>query len=358
VNAGAQEKVLVICPGRGTYTAAELGYLKRFKPASGEKKGGARDIGELLGGIDRYRVSHRLPSITELDQATSYSGALHASAEHAPALIYACAIADFRSLDPAKCEVVGVTGNSMGWYIALAAAGALSPDAAIHLINTMGGLTGASGLGGQLIYPCFDEEWRRDSAKDAVVLQAMLEVRAEEGSEVFDSIHLGGFRVIAGNDAGIRSLMKKLPPLEGRYPMKLVNHSAFHTPLMQGASNHAFELLGAASLFQTPQLPLIDGEGHIWQPYSTDLAELMDYTLGRQVTEPYDFTLALKVAIRELAPTRLALLGPGSNLGGAIGQTLVDMKWRGIGSKTEFTAVQEKSPYLVSLGRPEQRGIL
>jgi acyl transferase domain-containing protein len=344
----AKEKVLVICPGRGTYTATELGYLKRFRPK----------MDELLGGIDHYRVSHQLPSITELDQSAAYSGALHASAEHAPALIYACAIADFHSLDPAKTEVIGVTGNSMGWYIALACAGALSPESAIHLINTMGGLTGASGLGGQLIYPCFDDEWRRDAAKDALVLQAMRDVNFEEGSEVFDSIQLGGFRVIAGNDNGIRSLMKKLPPLEGRYPMKLVNHSAFHTPLMQVASRRAFELLGGAGLFQAPRVPLIDGEGHVWQPYSTDLGELMDYTLGRQVTEPYDFTLALKVAIREFAPTRLALLGPGSNLGGAIGQTLVDMKWKGIRSKSEFTAVQEKSPYLVSLGRPEQREIL
>lgn len=342
-----KEKVLVICPGRGTYTAAELGYLKRFKPR----------YDDLLDPIDHYRVSQRLPSITELDQGTPYSGALHASAQHAPALIYACAIADFAALDPDKTEVVAVTGNSMGWYIALAAAGALGPEAAIHLINTMGNLTGGATLGGQLIYPCFDDEWRRDPARDALVLGLMNEVNAEEGSAVFHSIHLGGFRVIAGNDNGIRSLMKKLPPLEGRYPMKLVNHSAFHTRLMSEASRQAFEQLSHA-LFQAPKVPLVDGEGHIWQPYSTDLGELRDYTLGRQVTETYDFTLALKVAIREFAPTRLALLGPGSNLGGAIGQTLVDMKWKGITSKSDFMKVQERSPYLVSLGREDQRGLL
>lgn len=342
-----KERVLVICPGRGTYTAAELGYLKRFRPR----------LDGLIGPIDRYRVAQRLPSITELDQATAYSGALHASAEHAPALIYACAIADFAALDPDKSEIVAITGNSMGWYIALAAAGALGPDAAIHLINTMGNLTGGAALGGQLIYPCFDEEWRRDPARDALVLRLMKEVNAESGAEVFHSIHLGGFRVIAGNDAGIRSLIKKLPPLEGRYPMKLVNHSAFHTRLMSEASRQAFETLDHG-LFQAPHLPLVDGEGRIWQPYSTDLSELRDYTLGRQVTEAYDFTLALEVAIREFAPTRLALLGPGANLGGAIGQTLVEMKWKGIRSKTEFQAMQEKAPYLISLGREDQRPLL
>jgi acyl transferase domain-containing protein len=342
-----KEKVLVVCPGRGTYTAAELGYLKRFRPR----------LDDLLGTIDRYRTSHRLPSVTELDGAATYSGALHAASEHAPALIYACAIADFMTLDPAKCEVVAVAGNSMGWYIALAAAGALGPEAAIHLISTMGGLTGAPGLGGQLIYPCFDEEWRRDPAKDALVLRAMEEVNAEEGARVYDSIRLGGFRVIAGNDDGIRRLMKKLPPLENRYPMKLVGHSAYHTPIMEGASLHAFDTLGH-DLFAAPSLPLVDGFGHIWQPYATDLDGLRHYTLGPQVTEPYDFSQSIKTAIREFAPTRIALLGPGSNLGGSIGQILVDMKWRGIRSKSDFLAAQEKSPYLVALGREEQRGIL
>lgn len=342
-----KEKILVICPGRGTYTAAELGYLKRFKPG----------LEDLLGEIDQYRVFHNLPSITELDHAPTYSTASHASAENAPSLIYGCAIADFASLDPEKAEVVGVTGNSMGWYIALAAAGALHSENAIHLINTMGNLTGSSAQGGQLIYPCFDEEWHRDEAKERLVFEAMSEVNSEEGSQVFPSIFLGGFRVIAGNDAGIRSLMKKLPPLEGRYPMKLVNHAAFHTSLMAPASKKAFEVLGQ-ELFQVPRVPLIDGEGQIWQPYSTDVAELRDYTLGRQVTDAYDFTLALKVAIREFAPTRLVLLGPGSNLGGAIGQTLVEMKWKGIRSKTEFLEVQEKSPYLIALGRDDQRRLL
>jgi [acyl-carrier-protein] S-malonyltransferase len=340
-----REKVLVICPGRGTYTAAELGYLNRHRSA----------LNEVISVIDHYRTSRGQPSISELDLAKTYSASLHATAAHAPALIYGCAIADFHSLDPEKYEVVAVTGNSMGWYIALAAAGALSPEAAIHLINTMGNLTGGNGLGGQLIYPCFDEQWRPDPEKTALVNRLMSDVNSQgDGAQVFDSIYLGGFRVIAGNDEGIRTLMKRLPPLENRYPMKLMNHSAFHTPLMAEASRQAFETLGNENLFQKPNVPLIDGEGHIWQPYSTDLEELMDYTLGRQVTEPYDFTLAIKTAIREFAPTKLVLLGPGSNLGGSIGQTLVEMKWKGIHSKTAFTDLQERDPYLLSLGRLAQ----
>ncbi len=347
LGASKKERVLVICPGRGTYTASELGYLNRFRP----------EMNELIHEVDQYRAQYGLPTITELDNARTYAASTHATAEHAPALIATCALADFRSLDLEKTEVVAITGNSMGWYIALAASGALNSKAAFHLISTMGKLTGGSGLGGQLIYPCFDEEWRHDSEKEMLVNCAMDEVNAQaDGARVYNSIFLGAFRVIAGNDNGIRALMKKLPSLEGRYPMKLVNHTAFHTPLMEEASHQAFKILGSRNLFAKPRIPLIDGEGHIWQPYSTDLDQLEGYTLGRQVVAPYDFTLALKTAIREFAPAKLVLLGPGSNLGGSVGQTLVDMKWRGITSKTRFTDLQNTSPYLVSLGRSEQRG--
>ena len=40
-------------------------------------------------------------------------------------MIYACAYADFLAIDRDRFDILGVTGNSMGWYIALACAGAL-----------------------------------------------------------------------------------------------------------------------------------------------------------------------------------------------------------------------------------------
>jgi [acyl-carrier-protein] S-malonyltransferase len=39
--------------------------------------------------------------------------------DNASLLIYACALADFAAIDRDRFEVVAVTGNSMGWYLAL-----------------------------------------------------------------------------------------------------------------------------------------------------------------------------------------------------------------------------------------------
>ncbi|MGK5083048.1 ACP S-malonyltransferase [Bdellovibrionota bacterium FG-1] len=335
-----KETALVICPGRGTYTATELGYLKRNYPARPS----------IVEAVDHYRAQQGRATITETDSAATYSASLHTSYENAPALIHACAMADFAAIDRDRFEIVAVTGNSMGWYIALAAAGALTHEGSTHLISTMGLLTGGTALGGQIIYPLFDEQWHEDRERVALLNRAIEEVGSEPGYELYRSIHLGGFEVIAGTDLGLKRLSQKLPNLENRYPMRLINHGAFHTPMMTPASQQGFAQLGP-ELFRAPRAALVDGRGQIWQPYSTDPARLREYTLGHQVTQPYDFTASLRVAIREFAPSKLILLGPGSNLGGAIGQTLVQMRWNGISSKQDFTVLQEKDPILLAVGR-------
>ena len=40
--------------------------------------------------------------------------------------------------------------------------------------------------------------------------------------------------------------------------------------------------------------------------------------------------------LREFAPERVILLGPGETLGGAIGQIIVGLGWLGIGDKAGF----------------------
>ena len=72
----------------------------------------------------------------------------------------------------------------------------------------------------------------------------------------------------------------------------------------------------------------------------------------------YDFTAAITVAIREFAPDRIVLLGPGETLGGAIGQVLVALGWQGIINKATFMARQADDPLLLAMGRPGQRQVL
>ncbi|WP_286265039.1 ACP S-malonyltransferase [Thalassotalea atypica] len=343
----AKQRVVVICPGRGTYNKEELGYLSRLHA---DKK-------ELVAQIDAYRQEQEQISITELDGMDKYAMRLHTAGENASALIYACAMADLASIDRDKYEIVAVTGNSMGWYIALAAAQALAPKGAIELINTMGSMMSDGVIGGQLIYPVIDQNWHKDASLEALVDKAVAEVNLLKDAEAYLSIELGGYRVIGGNAKGLKALEEKLPLLEDRYPMNLFNHAAFHTPLLASVAQKAQQLL-SPELFSAPKVPLIDGLGNVWQPYSTDANKLYDYTLQTQVVDLYRFSRCIEVAIKEFAPDKLIILGPGATLGGAVAQCLIEHQWQGIVDKQSFIAQQKQDPFVLAMGLTDQRKLV
>ncbi len=340
-----KERVVVICPGRGTYTKETLGYLKKFKP----------QLNELIAVLDEQRHTLGQPTLSQLDDEPIFKPQLHTKGEHASALIFACAYADYLSLDFNKYEVVAVTGNSMGWYIAMAVAGAMNVPSAFTVINSMGSMMKDQIIGGQVIYPITDQQWQKDPATLQLVQTALQEVNEIPDCEAFISIHLGGYVVIGGNQKALDFILKKLPKNEN-YPFQLINHAAFHTPLLQATSEKAFQLL-QPRLLQSPTLPLVDGRGHIWMDYAVDLNELYNYTFADQVTKPYDFSKAVSVCLKEFCPDRLILLGPGNSLGGAIGQILVENKWQNIKSKQDFSQRQQDDPFLISLGRSVNSGV-
>ncbi len=341
----SRKTAVVVCPGRGTYTKTELGYLKKHRPRFAAE----------IAALDARLAALGAPTVTALDDADKFSLKTHTPGEFASTLIYACSYVDFLAIDREKYELVAVTGNSMGWYTALACAGALRGEAAFSLIHAMGSMMKDGVIGGQLIYPIVDEAWRPDADRRELVEHAIAEINALDGFEAHLSIRFGGYAIIGGNEKALAALMKSLPQLEdGKYPFILVNHAAFHTPLLRPTSERAFRELGP-ELFNKPLLPLVDGRGVIWQPYSTDTAALRDYTLGAQVYDTYDFTTAVSVALKEFAPDALILLGPGSTSGGALGQILIQNAWAGLGAKADFSARQAKDPLIFAMGRDDQR---
>ncbi|WP_428608624.1 malonyl CoA-ACP transacylase [Sedimenticola sp.] len=339
-----KQTAVVICPGRGSYSRDELGYLARYHT----------DKRELLDAVDDYRRQRDQVTVTDLDALPRFSPNQHGVGENASALIYACALADYADIDRDQFEIVAVTGNSMGWYLALAAASALEQASAIALVNTMGSMMQEGLIGGQLVYPVVDAEWRPNPAAKTALFEQIGQVNRLSGCEAYLSIDLGGLVVIGANVAGIEALKATLPPVQDIYPMQLAKHAAFHTPLLRGVKERAREQF-QAELFGRPQLPLIDGRGHIWQPWATDTAALYDYTLGHQVVEPFNFSAAIEVAIKEFAPDRLILLGPGSGLGAPIGQELVKQHWLGLEDKQGFKERQERDPFLLAMGLEAQR---
>lgn len=340
-----KKRIVVVAPGRGSYTKETLGYLKN-----------SPHVREFVEDLDRRRRALGEPTISELDGAEAFKASLHTRGEHASPLIYACAYADFMAIDRERHEIVAVTGNSMGWYLAMTFGGALEAGAGFEVVNTMGSMMKDGIVGGQVIYPVCNDDWTPSPEREAQAMRTMNDVNSGGRGEVHLSIRLGGYVVFGADKNGVQALLKELPK-QGDYPFQLINHAAFHTPLLRETSHRAFETL-PVSLFRKPAIPLIDGRGAIWTPYSTDVGALYRYTLGTQVHDTYDFTRAITVALKEFAPDQLVLLGPGGSLGGSIGQVLVKTDWRGMKDKNAFAERQAKDPFLIAMGRPEQRGLV
>ena len=336
---------VVICPGRGTYNAAELGYLARNFPDA-----------DLWDAFDKQRAALGQDSLRTLDGADRFTLSKHTRGDNASGLIYAATYGDFASIKH-EIEVVAVTGNSMGWYSALACAGAVTPEDGFRIANTMGSFMQEAMIGGQLIYPWVEENWvpRPTLLQTLLGLIAEIDARADHFLSV--SIDLGGMLVLAGNDKGLEAFEQAVEPAQERFPMRLSNHAGFHSALQAPVAERGRAALHAA-LFGQPDLPMIDGLGHIWWPGASDPRALWDYTLGHQVTETYDFTAAITTTAREFAPDIFIVTGPGTTLGGAIAQSLIQADWQGMQNKNDFKEKQDAGPLLVSMGMESQRTLV
>lgn len=123
------KSAVIICPGRGTYNKGELGYLDRHFPDQA-----------LLADFDAARTAAGQETLSALDGATRFSGATHTRGDNASGLIYAATLGDHLSVNREEIDIVAVTGNSMGWYSALACGGAVTPQAGFEISSTMGTL--------------------------------------------------------------------------------------------------------------------------------------------------------------------------------------------------------------------------
>lgn len=341
------ERALVICPGRGSYRRDDLGTLAGRGPA----------VAELVAACDAYRSARGRTPVSELDGASAFRSSLHVAGENASLLTFAASMADWLELDRDAYTVVGVAGNSMGWYTALAVSGALPVADAIRLVDTMGGYQSGHVIGGQVLTPLCDEDWTLSDARRAAV-EAALEATRVAGHAADWSIELGGFAVLGADTEGVRHLLASLPKETrgGRtFPLQLPLHSAFHTPLMADTSIRARQDLRDLA-FTAPRVPLIDGRGMVFRPRWADPSALRDYTLGAQVVEPYDFTTSVRTALRHVAPDVVVCLGPGNPLGGPVARTLVAEGWRGLRSRSAF--LDHTPPLVRSFGLPEHRAAL
>jgi [acyl-carrier-protein] S-malonyltransferase len=333
------KRAVVLCPGRGSYGKDCLGSLKGLQSSA-------------LDTFDAFRADLGRPTVRQMDAEKDFQSTLHVRGENASILTAGITLADLEQLDPERVEVVGVCGNSMGWYTALAYTRSLSLDDSAALIETLGQYQADNINGGQIVYPMVDGAWRMDPTQVALVEDAVSSI-----DDLHHSIHLGGQAVLAGTEEALAEACERLPTLElgsHSFPLRLPFHSAFHTPLMGDTAAQAMRDLRGLN-WRSPQLPLIDGRGHTWRPRHGDPAALMQYTLLTQVTQTFDLKTCIRTALRTLAPDVFILPGPGSNLGSAIAQTMIDEGWSGLDGRTAFVDRQVSDPVLISMRWPDQR---
>lgn len=327
-------RAVIMCPGRGSYTEASLGSLDPDH--------------EFVVAAERRRAEFGLEPLLSLDQAARFEPARHLRPAHVSPLIYVKAMIDGAAAAH-EHDVVAIGGNSMGWYIGLALAGAVSFEDGFRVVQRMAMLQEEHAGGGQVIYPVCADDWMMDPERRAAVERVL----ASSGGEAMPSIDLGGFTVLAGSPAGISHLLGELPQAKlgsVTYPIKLAQHGPYHTRLAAPVAEAAAREFASLQL-QAPHTTLIDGRGRRFSPWSTDVDALRAYTFGTQVIEPYDFTSSVRVAVREFAPDHVILPGPGNTLGGIVGQVLCAEGWRGMRSKADFIAAQQgEHPFVVSMG--------
>lgn len=334
---------VLVCPGRGSYAAASLGSLPADHP--------------WVVRAEQLRAGYGLEPLLSLDRAERFDPSRHLQPIHASPLIFLVSLLDAEAA-VGDHAISAVIGNSLGWYTALAVTGALPFNDAFRLVQEMAILQQEplpeGGPGGQVIYPLADAAWRPDPNLQAAVRAALADPAGNGRGEVHESIDLGGYAVLAGDEAGVARLLSRLAPVkvgERLFPLRLAMHGPYHTPLVAHVAAAARERL-ADLRWRAPSATLIDGRGARWTPWSTDPAALRDYTLGEQVTTPYRFAVSVRVALREEAPDVLVLPGPGNSLGGVCGQLVVAEGYRGIRSREDFESVQRSdSPLVLSMRR-------
>jgi acyl transferase domain-containing protein len=322
---------VLLCPGRGSYTRDELGFVGRtIRPGP---------VAEALAACDAWRRAQQRPTLSEIDGADKFRPGLHLDGENAAELIYFGTLAHVERLRE-RYEILAVAGNSLGWYTALPASGACDPTSGWRLVATMAALQ-KQVQGGQVLMTNIGEDWQ-PNLELRVATQAVVQALRDRGDATFCdfSIHLGGHEVLAGTEAAVTALLTHLPKVkvgDREFPFRLAGHGPFHTVLCQPTAEQATAMLADLPITM-PQCHLIDGFGNVHSPWSADPRELRHYTTHSQVVETFDFTACVRTAMREFQPDVLLCAGPGTSLRAPVGHCVLREGWRGITTREQLFA--------------------
>ncbi len=323
-------RAVLLLPGAGAYRRASLGSL----PAHD------RHVAEA----DALRREAGLPTLTEIDGAASFEPSVHGQPIHAMPLAYLLGVLAVERAQRDH-EVVAVTASSIGWYTALAVAGALSFDDGLRLVHEIASVEQQAERGVQLVYPLTDANWRPHPALRAALDAAL----AAAGDRVSVVQELGPHVILGGEPSAVERCFSALRPVqigERRFPRR-IHRAALHGTTSARLPDDAVLRL-AALHWRRPEITLIDGRGARHAPWSSDPGRLREYTLHELRAAPARFADSVRVALREYAPDVLIALGPGRSLAAVAAQLMVAEGYRGLRTRAAFEAAQQHGTLVLS----------
>src|SRR3546814_15743769 len=122
----------------------------------------------------------------------------------------------------------------MGWYSALACAGAVSVEDGFRISNAMGLNSQTHGPGGQILLQIVDEDWRPVPSLRAALLDLVSAIDARPDHVLALSIDLAGMLVFAGSAEGLAALRAAPPPTPGRATLRLAGWGPLPQTLRSG----------------------------------------------------------------------------------------------------------------------------
>jgi [acyl-carrier-protein] S-malonyltransferase len=191
-------------------------------------------------------------------------------------------------------------GHSLGEYAALVAAGALSFESALRLVQKRAELMAAapSGAMAALI-----------GLADDKIPEVLGRV---EGTVVAANFNSPGQIVISGAPDAVEAAMREAKSAGAKMTVRLQVSGAFHSPLMHDAGQEMAQLINAAP-FHDAQIPVY--QNTTARP-ATD-ADLLKAALRDQMTSPVRWTQTVQAMIADGA-THFYELGPGNVLAGLV----------------------------------------
>jgi len=221
-------------------------------------------------------------------------------------------------------------GHSLGEFTAYHAAGTLSLDDALKLVRRRGELMYESGV-------------RRPGAMAALLgdLKEPIEsicarATSEAGLVAPANYNCPGQLVISGEEVGVERAMVLAKEAGVKRAMKLNVSGAFHSPLMETASDGLAQAMGATS-FTNPRFPVYANVNA--EPVT--LAERAKQLLLQQLTRPVRWTEEISAIASQLPDALYVEMGPGSVLSGLVKKIAPNLKTMTCGTVAEVNAFLE-----------------